>query len=288
MAKSKTGGSRAYIRGRIGADVYSIGKDGKGTRQQVVRSLAEQVSNPRSESQMFGRMVMSTVMQAVSALQPIIDHSFDGLPKGQPCISEFIRQNYALIKADAIAHPASGNGFGLVKYQEKGAKGGKFVVSNGTMAVPSAVSALSNMMGIALTAQTLTVGGLKAALGLTADGYLTYVGILPNGNGVFVRAHVDTTLTDETAITADNIASIVKLEGNMAATVTLENNEVVVSPSVADELISFGVIVSDSIDGTWKHNKCVLDNEGTPTFASDVALPTYPTGAQRFLNGGDL
>lgn len=288
MAKSKVGGSRAYIRGRIGADVYSIGKDGKGTRQQVVRSLAEQVSNPRTESQMFGRMVMSTVMQAVSALQPIIDHSFDGLPKGQPSISEFIRQNYTLIKADAIAHPNSDNVFGLNKYQEKGAKGGKFVVSNGTMVIPSAVSALSNMMGIALTAQTLTVGGLKAALGLTADGYLTYVGILPNGNGVFVRAHVDTTLADDTALTALNIASIVKLEGNVAATVTIENNEITVSPAIADEAVSFGVIVSDSIDGVWKHNKCVLVNKGVPSFAADVALRTYPTGTQQFLNGGDL
>lgn len=288
MAKSKVGGTRAYIRGRIGADVYSIGKDGKGSRQQVVRSLAEQVSNPRTESQMFGRMVMSTVMQAVSALQAVIDHSFDGLPKGQPSISEFIRLNYALIKADAIAHPASDNVFGLNKYQEKGAKGGQFVVSNGTMAVPSAVSALSNMMGIALTAQTLTVGGLKAALGLSADGYLTFVGILPSGSGLFVRAHVDTTLADETAITSVNVSSIIKLEGNVAATVTVENNEIVISPSIADELISFGVIVSDSIDGVWKHNKCVLKIEGTLSWTYDVALPTYPTGAQQFLNGGDL
>lgn len=46
MAKSKSGGTRSYIRGKIGADVYSVGKDGKGKRQQVVRSLAEQVANP--------------------------------------------------------------------------------------------------------------------------------------------------------------------------------------------------------------------------------------------------
>ena len=63
MAKSKSGGTRSLIRGRVGSDVYSIGKDGKGQRQQVVRSLAETVANPRSQSQMFNRMVMSTVMQ---------------------------------------------------------------------------------------------------------------------------------------------------------------------------------------------------------------------------------
>ena len=288
MAKSKVGGSRAYIRGRIGADVYSIGKDGKGTRQQVVRSLAEQVSNPRTESQMFGRMVMSTVMQAVSALQPIIDHSFDGLPKGQPCISEFIRQNYALVKADAIAHPASGNTFGLNKYQEKGAKGGQYLVSNGAMAVPSAVQALANVMTIGLTAQTTTVGGLKAALGLSAGGYLTYVGILPDGSGMFVRAHVDTTLPDETALSKDNIASIIKLEGNKSAGVSIDGNTITIERNAVDEPVSYGIIVSDLVDGAWKHNKCVLQSDTTPAFASDVALPTYPTGTQQFLNGGDL
>ena len=122
MAKSKNGGSRAYIRGRIGSDVYSVGKNGMGEKQQVVRSLAEQVSNPRTSGQMFGRMIMSTTMQAVSALTAIIDHSFDGVPKGQPSISQFIKNNYALIKADAIAHSAASNKFGLNKYQEKGIK----------------------------------------------------------------------------------------------------------------------------------------------------------------------
>ena len=42
MAKSKNGGTRSFIRGRIGSDVYSVGKVGKGARQPVVRSLAEQ------------------------------------------------------------------------------------------------------------------------------------------------------------------------------------------------------------------------------------------------------
>ena len=139
MAKSKSGGTRSYIRGRIGSDVYSIGRDGKGSRQQVVRSLAEQVSNPRSQSQMFGRMIMSTVMQAVSGLAPIIDHSFDGVAKGQPSISEFIRRNYALVKADAVAHAATGNSFELSKFQEKGCKVGYYAISTGTVVKPAAV-----------------------------------------------------------------------------------------------------------------------------------------------------
>lgn len=288
MAKSKTGGSRAYIRGRIGSDVYSIGKTAKGERQQVVRSLAEQVSNPRTESQMFGRMIMSTVMQTVSALKPIIDHSFDGVPAGQPSISEFIRTNYALVKADATNHPASGNFFGLVKYQEKGAKPGKYIVASGTAVLPAAVSGDDSAMVIALTAGTLTVGGLKAALGLSADGYLTYVLLSAAKGAQFVRVQLTTTLSDETAITASNVESLFTITGNSVATVELLSNSILISITGAGASAFFGFIVSEKIEGVWVHNNVTLNGADDVAYPSDTALPTYPVGSEQFLNGGDL
>ena len=288
MAKSKVGGSRAYIRGRIGADVYSIGKDGKGTRQQVVRSLAEQVSNPRTESQMFGRMVMSTVMQAVSALKPIIDHSFDGFPTGQPCISEFIRQNYALVKADATAHPAEGFRFGLNKYQEKGAKGGAYVIAKGTAVVPAALVVSAIGLDIQLTAATLTVGGLKAALGLSADGYATFAALTETQQALIFRVKLSTTLADETAITAENVASLFSIEGNVKVNVGLNENKVFFDIKTDTSVVSYGLIVSDLVDGAWKHNNATMETEDALAWSSNSALPTYPTGTQRFLNGGDL
>lgn len=288
MAKSKVGGTRAYIRGRIGSDVYSVGKNGKGVRQQVVRSLAEQVSNPRTSSQMFGRMVMSTVMQAVSALKPIIDHSFDGIPTGQPSISEFIRQNYALVKADAIAHPASSNVFGLNKYQEKGVKPGCYVVSDGSAALPANVTTGGSGIVIALTADTLTVGGLKAALGLSADGYLTFVCIDTTGVAKFFRAHLSTSLADTTAITSANVGSLFTIEGNDTVTAALDDTDIKLNGTNSDADAGFGIIVSDKVDGKWIHNRCVLINVISADWNADTALPTYPTGAAQFLNGGDL
>ena len=288
MAKSKVGGSRAYIRGRIGADVYSIGKDGKGARQQVVRSLAEQVSNPRTESQMIGRMVMSTVMQAVSAFQPIIDHSFDGLPTGQPSISEFIRQNYALIKADATAHPASGNAFGLNKFQEKGIKGGKYVVSAGNVAVPSALTVESAGLVITLTATTMTVGGLKAALGISGDEYITYVGIVEGGSAAFTRLKVNSALADDTAISAETVKSLFVTEGNLPLTFEASTTVVQVNEATSAGLANYGFIISKKVNGAWVHSACTLAGSTDVDFSSDKALPTYPTGTQQFLNGGDL
>ena len=288
MAKSKTGGSRAYIRGRIGADVYSIGKDGKGSRQQVVRSLAEQVSNPRTESQMFGRMIMSTVMQAVSAMSPIIDHSFDGLPKGQPSISEFIRRNYTLVKADAIAHPAAGNTFGLNKYQEKGILPGHYTVSNGSAEKPVAVTIQGNTLTVALTEATMTVGGLKAALGITADGYMTAIVVGSTAGFCFARVKVRTSLPDATTITAENVASLFSIESNVAVAPSIYQNNINFELSVNDNDKTYGVIISDKVDGAWIHSACTLTGALEETQGADVALPTYPTGTNQFLNGGDL
>lgn len=288
MAKSKNGGTRSFIRGRIGSDVYSVGKDGKGARQQVVRSLAEQVANPRSSAQMFGRMVMSTVMQAVSALKPIIDHSFDGVATGQPSISEFIRRNYALVKADAEAHPTTDNQFALNKYQEKGMLPGKYIVSNGSVLKPADLVGAPTGASIILTSDTLTVGGLKNALGLSADGYFTMVHISANGGAIYSRARLNQSMSDETVISASNVNTLFTFEGNVTATVTLDDTNIKIAIASGEGADAYGIIVSEKIAGAWQHSQCVLslyDEAGT---AADVALPTYPTGAQMFLNGGDL
>lgn len=289
MAKSKNGGSRAYLRGRIGSDVYSIGKNGKGDRQQVVRSLAETVANPRTQNQMFGRMVMSTVMQAVSALQLIIDHSFDGFSKGQPSISEFIRQNYALVKADAIAHPASSNAFGLKKYQEKGITNGAWKISNGKLIKKANVDIQGGEAVISVgSGNTLTVANLRAAMNVGVDGYVTFVALTSTGGAEFCRLSIASTAADDTVITSDNIASIILIDASFAATPAVSGAMIKVDfPANASDG-SCGTILSDKENGAWVHSTCVLRGGDAFNYAADVALPTYPTGSEQYLNGGDL
>lgn len=296
MAKSKSGGTRSYIRGKIGADVYSVGKDGKGKRQQVVRSLAEQVANPQTEAQMFGRMVMSTVMQAVSAMKPIIDHSFDGIPAGQPSISEFIRRNYALVKADAEAHPATGNKFGLNKYQEKGVKYGLYIVSKGNVVIPSTITPAEGKasFSVTLSAAAHKVSDLKAALGVASgDDYFTLVGIGYDGDEImkfgFARFRVNPTIADTTDITSENIGTIFLIEANVETFTSINNNVVKCEFYNGVTFPNYGLIISRKTADGWQHNTCVLsDGINNPDFAANTALPTYPQGSARFLNGGDI
>lgn len=285
MARSKSGGTRSFLRGRVGADVYSIGKDAKGKKQQVVRSLAESVANPQTLAQMRGRMIMSTVMQAVSAMSQIIDHSFDNVSVGQPNVSEFIRRNYAAVKADVSAHPTEGNSFGLSMYGEKGIKQGSYIVSAGS-ALPATgivVDGAAKTLTIALSAGA-TIADLRSALGLGVNDYFTAVAITADKKFVFVRFHVATTLAADTAISAQNIAEVISSEGNISVNLAFASNTITATFGAFSA--NYGIIVSRKENAIYKHNDCVLVAVSDPAYNADTALPTYPVGTTRFLNGG--
>lgn len=296
MGKSKTGGTRGYIRGRIANDVYSIGKDGKGKKQQVIRSLAESVANPRTSSQMFGRMIMSTVMQAVSAMNHIIDHSFDGVPMGQPSISEFIRRNYALVSADAKAHPAEDNIFGVNKYQEKGVLPGKYVVSDGDVVLPGAVTLGSsgNCLEVATGKAAPTLQDFMDAAGIGDDDYFTVLGV-STAQFTYARFKVKAGADKTTALSSSNFATLFDVETNgTGVEVSLNGSE---SKVVALDLLNSSnnpmeakttVFSIKATDG-YKHNAATLDWFSADALQSaNTALPTYPTGEAAFLNGGDI
>lgn len=285
MAKGKSGGTRSFLRGRVASDVYSIGKDAKGNKQQIVRSLAESVANPQTLAQMRGRMIMSTIMQAVSSMAVIIDHSFDNVPAGQPNVSEFIKRNYALVKVDVAAHPASGNAFGLNKYGEKGIKQGAYVVASGSAADIAGVqlNGANKTLVIALSAGA-TIADLRTALGIGIEDYFTAVCVTDKGKFLYNRFHVTQSLPSATEISADNITSVISLDGNVGVTLAFASNSI--TATFADFSANAGIIVSRKENASYKHNDVVLVAPAAPTFTSDDALPTYPTGTQRFLNGG--
>lgn len=288
MAKSKSGGTRSMIRGRVGSDVYSVGRDAKGKKQQIVRSLAETVSNPRTQSQMRGRMIMATIAQALAVLRPIVDHSFDNVTGSRANLAEFTSRNYALIKADVAANPNSGNKFGLVLYNERGAKRGQFIIADGQANVPNALTLTkdSGLLTITLAADDLTIGGLKSVLGMTSEEYFTLVGLDVNGQALYERFRINPSMSASTVISADNLANVFATEGNAVAAVSLNGNTI----SILLEAVATccAVIVSKKANGKYIHNEATLGGGTNFENTANIALPTYPVGQQDYLNGGDI
>ena len=67
-----------------GATVYQ--QNGETLMREVVTP-----TNPKTEKQIIQRIIMHTVMQAYSKMKDICDHSFEGLKKGQPTMSDMTR-----------------------------------------------------------------------------------------------------------------------------------------------------------------------------------------------------
>lgn len=286
MGKSKNGGTRSMLRGRVGSDVYSVGKDAQGKRQQVVRSLAESVANPQTAAQMKGRAIMSTVMQAVSALSQVIDHSFDNVPAGQPNVSEFIKRNYALIKADVANHPASGNAFGIVKYGEKGAKQGSYIVADGKAYLPSALVNAATKATLTVSGDSLTVANIKAALGLGSEEYITLVGLSAAGAAEIARFRFGTTLSDDTVVTSSNIGDLFAIEANCTPTVAVNGSAIEIS--LPNGQANSAIIISKLVSGVYEHNNATLLAVSAPAYTYNDAIETYPIGEARLLNGGNF
>lgn len=300
MAKSKSGGTRSYIRGRVGADVYSIGRDAKGAKQQVVRSLAETVANPQTLAQMRGRMIMSTVMQAVSVMRPIIDHSFDNVPTGQPSISEFISRNYALIKADVAAHPSKDNEFGLVAYGAKGMQDGSYIISQGEAVLPAGIT-FSNSAAKAkiVIGENGTYGDLKTKWGLTSEEYLTLITLVQNdaqdvNKGISItvaRFRIKENLAADTVVTAENAAAAFDIEGDATPVFALSDGELTIGLKSDASSMFYNYqyhIVTRKVNGAFIHSTCVMTGLLTSQSTADKVLPTYPVGTQMFLNGGEI
>lgn len=286
MGKSKNGGTRSMLRGRVGSDVYSVGKDSAGKRQQVVRSLAETVANPQTSAQMKGRAIMSTVMQAVSALAQIIDHSFDNVPAGQPNVSEFIRRNYALIKADVAANPSASNTFGIVKYGEKGAKQGVYEIAAGSAYLPAAIVNEAAKATLTVAGDSLTVANIKAALGLGSDEYITFVGLTAAGAAEIARFRIGSTLADDTVVTSSNIGDLFAIEANCTPVVAV--NGMAIEINLPNAQGNSAIIISKFENGAYKHNDATLLAVASPNYTFDVAIATYPVGEARLLNGGNF
>ena len=325
MARSKSGGTRSFIRGRVGADVYTIGKDGAGKKQQVIRSLAEQVANPRTVAQMRNRMIMSTVMQAQSALASIIDHSFDGVSPGQPSISHFIKENFRIL---------SGNSGLYNEYRQKGMHSNPLLLSDGN--VPSLENVYvwgctdtnnpnfhnRGCLVIRISKSSITAGDIREAMGIQSEG--DYFTTVFNACGVYdedayghisgflwfetpmvriMRVSVTNTLADDAEITSANVKQMFTVEindGNYAISVDTNNGvtEVCIAPSTHTEFDgrqvngdNFGealIITRKKSDG-YEHSRTLLTIRADEDWNNySDALATYPTGESKFLNGGEL
>lgn len=181
------------IRGRVGADVYQLGRTGAGSKQQIVRSMPEEVANPQSLTQMEQRMVLGTVAAAFKLLKPVINHSFDGVTPGIASISAFRKMNFPLVRDFYLNGADDGYQFSLNEWKERAALCGAYVVANGakrfnTMAgggwkIEPGTSDVFLELSVSVPVKDnkIYLSDFKQAWQVGSDGIVTVVGIVATG-----------------------------------------------------------------------------------------------------------
>lgn len=246
-------------RGKLGDIVFS-----RANGQQVARARAQKVKNPQTEKQMIQRIILNTVAQAYSAMQPICDHSFEGIPSGQRSMSYFMRKNMDALRAMIAQEITNGYDFDSIyafsPINSNLLVPNVYLIAKGTLPSIAATIGTPNVGKIALSANTYEA--IIAEYGLQRGDQITLVTMqgtrAENLKFHYARIILDPTNEDGTAAGLD-VALIQDGKINLPSprnegefnTLTFADGAVSYNFS-AQQVVGVAAIVSrQKTDGSW-------------------------------------
>lgn len=296
MARSRQGGTRGFLRGRVANDLYQVTKDDNGRYIQLVRAVEESRVNNNTVAQAMARMQMALCMGALASFKEIVDHSFEGITYGMHSLSHFVSLNVPLLQADCAAHWLNGY---LWDYPVKGisaVRAGSWIMSTGSLDLPASIVRFANddygqQVGwrLLLPTATPTMGTVKQALSLAANDYITHCAfgnarLLTGSRLVYSRCYLNPAFPDSTAITVANANSLFLYEGTVSCTVTYNPTTHILDVTLqrpqevglADYPVSC-VIISRWNGRVWQRNNARM-----------MPVPRYEDYANAWLSPSDV
>lgn len=288
MAQSK--GFFGLRKGSTKSLTFSV-LDGK----QITKDRVYDVKNPRTESQMRQRMLMTTIGAAFKTLKSIADHSFEGYSSGMQCMRQFNSRNLNRFKQAAAAKGS----VAFNEYKDGDINPLPFILASGSLpGFAFKFDKTSNMeiVGEKEDADFTTAEGIYAALGVQRNDLITFCTVIGEG----------TTLNDVYSYKAERF-NIVRLycdkSGTVAKpadafTISTNNDQASVSMSTAANAITiktgeadFGAVIqSRKNDSGWLRSDAVMIVNDTVIADVKTAnqLATYPVGTELILNNGPM
>lgn len=288
MAQSK--GFFGLRKGSTKSLTFSV-LDGK----QITKDRVYDVKNPRTESQMRQRMLMTTIGAAFKTLKSIADHSFEGYSSGMQCMRQFNSRNLNRFKQAAAAKGS----VAFNKYKDGDINPLPFILASGSLPGFSfKFDATSNLeiVGEKEGADFTTAEGIYAALGVQRNDLITFCTVIGEGttlNGVYsykaerfniVRLYCDKSGTVSKPADAFTIST-----NNDQASVSMSTaaNAITIKTGEAD----FGAVIqSRKNDNGWLRSDAVMIVNDTVIADVETAnqLATYPVGTELILNNGPM
>lgn len=265
--------------------------DGK----QITKDRVFDVKNPRTESQMRQRMLMTSVGAAYKFLKSIADHSFEGYTSGMQCMRQFNSRNLNRFKQAAAAKGS----VAFNEYKDGDINPMPFILASGSL--PGFIFSFDGeshlqIVGEKENADFATAEGIYAALGVQRNDLITFCSVIGEGsttNGVYSYKAERFNIV---RLYCDKSGAVSKPAD--AFTISTNNDQAAVSMSTAANAITiktgdadFGAVIQSR-----KGNSGWLRSDAVMIVAEDVIsgvktanqLATYPVGTELILNNGPM
>lgn len=288
MAQSK--GFFGLRKGSTKSLTFSV-LDGK----QITKDRVYDVKNPRTESQMRQRMLMTTIGAAFKTLKSIADHSFEGYSSGMQCMRQFNSRNLNRFKQAAAAKGS----VAFNKYKDGDINPLPFILASGSLPGFSfKFDTTSNLeiVGEKEGADFTTAEGIYDALGVQRNDLITFCTVIGEGttlNGVYSykaeRFNIVRLYCDKSGAVSKPADAFTISTNNDQASVTMSTaaNAITIKTGEAD----FGAVIqSRKNDSGWLRSDAVMIVNDTVIADVKTAnqLATYPVGTELILNNGPM
>lgn len=288
MAQSK--GFFGLRKGSTKSLTFSV-LDGK----QITKDRVYDVKNPRTESQMRQRMLMTTIGAAFKTLKSIADHSFEGYSSGMQCMRQFNSRNLNRFKQAAAAKGS----MAFNKYKDGDINPLPFILASGSLPGFSfKFDATSNLeiVGEKEGTDFTTAEGIYAALGVQRNDLITFCTVIGEGttlNGVYSykaeRFNIVRLYCDKSGAVSKPADAFTISTNNDQASVSMSTaaNAITIKTGEAD----FGAVIqSRKNDSGWLRSDAVMIVNDTVIADVKTAnqLATYPIGTELILNNGPM
>lgn len=265
--------------------------DGK----QITKDRVYEVKNPRTESQMRQRMLMTTVGAAYKMLKSIADHSFEGYSSGMQCMRQFNSRNLNRFKQAAAAKGS----VAFNEYKDGDINPLPFILASGSL--PGFVFSFDGESNLQIVgekedADFATAEGIYAALGVQRNDLITFCTVIGEGtilNGVYSykaeRFNIVRLYCDKSGAVSKPADAFTISTNNDQASISMSTagNAITIKTGEAD----FGaVILSRKNDSGWLRSDAVMIVNDTVIAGVKTAnqLDTYPVGKELILNNGPM
>lgn len=288
MAKSK--GFFGLRKGSTKSLTYSV-LDG----MQITKDRVYDVKNPRTESQMRQRMLMTTVGAAYKMLKSIADHSFEGYSSGMQCMRQFNSRNLNRFKQAAAAKGS----VAFNEYKDGDINPLPFILASGSLSGFSyKFDDTSNLqiVGEKENADFTTAEGIYSALGVQRNDLITFCTVIGESsisNGVYSyvaeRFNVVRLYCDKSGAVSKPADAFTISTNNDQAVITMSTTATAIT--IKTGAADFGAVIqSRKNDSGWLRSDAVMIvNEDVISGVKTAnQLATYPVGTELILNNGPM